>query len=49
MFAMESANARHVKNELAECKFDYVDLEAVAARRDPFGNGGEVCVLGVIP
>ena len=34
MFAAESAKARCLKDELAECKSEYANLEAMAAEDD---------------
>ena len=34
MFIAESAKVTCLKNELAECKFDYANLETVAAKAE---------------
>ena len=34
MFAAESAKARRLKDELAECKSEYANLEAMATKVD---------------
>ena len=39
MFVAESAKARCLKNELAECKSDYANLEAVAAEAERLHAG----------
>jgi hypothetical protein len=39
VFTAESAKARRLKDELAECKFNYVNLEAVAAKAERLHAG----------
>ena len=34
MFTEESTKARHLKDELAECKFNYANLEAMDAEAE---------------
>jgi hypothetical protein len=52
LFAGESAKAMRLKNELAECKSDYANLEAMAAKakrlhaRRPWRRS---TILGVVP
>ena len=39
MFIEESTKARHLKNELAECKSDYANLETMVAKAEQLHIG----------
>jgi DNA topoisomerase IB len=39
LFAAKSAKARHLKDELAECKSKYANLEAMAVKTDRLHAG----------